>query len=386
MVKYDAVILGCGVLGLSIAHELTRKGLKVAVVGKDLPEDIHSTGFASPWAGANWHSFATNESERRRDEKTFKEFARLSKEIPELCERRPYVYYWRNKGEWEEPWYKDLVFGYRLLSSSEIPSSSPFKYGVTYEAYTLNTPLYLSHLATTLREKGVPIMRNRVSSLAELYDLPAIGKVELVINASGLGSRSLIGVLDELVYPAKGQTVLIESKDVNECYGDINPVQKSRGESTYIIPRPGVDNHVILGGCYLPNDWSTNVNPQLAEDILKRCWEICPLLDDKRGTGSWEDIKIISHNIGLRPCRTGGLRCELEYVEIGNINNRKNSLIPFTKTKTKSDHDDQKTVAVIHAYGIGPAGYQSSLGISEEVGRLVDDWLSHSNRKQKSKL
>jgi len=38
------------VLGLSIADELTQRGKKVAIVARDLPEDVHSAAFASPWA------------------------------------------------------------------------------------------------------------------------------------------------------------------------------------------------------------------------------------------------------------------------------------------------------------------------------------------------
>lgn len=38
------------VLGLSIAQELTKRGVKVAIVARDLPEDINSASFASPWA------------------------------------------------------------------------------------------------------------------------------------------------------------------------------------------------------------------------------------------------------------------------------------------------------------------------------------------------
>lgn len=51
--RYDCVILGSGVIGLSIARELTDRGFRVAVVAKDLAEDAHSTGFASPWAVSN---------------------------------------------------------------------------------------------------------------------------------------------------------------------------------------------------------------------------------------------------------------------------------------------------------------------------------------------
>jgi glycine/D-amino acid oxidase-like deaminating enzyme len=38
------------VLGLSTAVELVERGIKVAIVGRELPEDLDSAGFASPWA------------------------------------------------------------------------------------------------------------------------------------------------------------------------------------------------------------------------------------------------------------------------------------------------------------------------------------------------
>ncbi|OCF77706.1 D-amino-acid oxidase [Kwoniella mangroviensis CBS 8886] len=376
--QYDAAILGCGVLGLTIAQELTKKGLKVALVGKDLPEDTHSTGFASPWAGASFHSFATNSAEQRRDTHTFKEFERLSREIPELCERRPYGYFKREKDVGEDPWWADLMFDYRHLKPSEIPA--PFAQGVTFEAYTLNTPLYLQHLGNWLRSHNVPIIRERVSSLNEMYDLPSIGKVNLVINASGLGARSLIGVEDSLVHPAKGQTILVEAPDVKTTYG-IEGKHPIPNQSVYIIPRPGPANHVILGGCYIKDDWSTNIDKDVAKQILKDCYELCPDLDNKGGKGSIEDIKIVSHNVGLRPAREGGLRCELEHRFIGD-NENNDALLP-AKGKGKGG---KRKVGVVHAYGIGGAGYQSSLGIAKEVSGLVDQWLEgdgKGNRKAK---
>lgn len=48
--KYDVVVLGSGVIGLSCALELDSAGFKVAIIAKDLPEDTTSTGWASPWA------------------------------------------------------------------------------------------------------------------------------------------------------------------------------------------------------------------------------------------------------------------------------------------------------------------------------------------------
>lgn len=38
------------VLGLSTAIELVEQGVRVVVVARELPEDLDSAGFASPWA------------------------------------------------------------------------------------------------------------------------------------------------------------------------------------------------------------------------------------------------------------------------------------------------------------------------------------------------
>jgi D-amino-acid oxidase len=64
---------------------------------------------------------------------------------------------------------------------------------------------------------GIPIQRKRLASLDQAFDISGIGKVPLVVNATGLGSRSLIGVEDPAVYPARGQTVLVRAPEVSQC-------------------------------------------------------------------------------------------------------------------------------------------------------------------------
>lgn len=47
----SVLILGAGVIGLSCAYELIGAGYpSVSVIARDLPEDIESIGFSSPWA------------------------------------------------------------------------------------------------------------------------------------------------------------------------------------------------------------------------------------------------------------------------------------------------------------------------------------------------
>lgn len=50
----SVVVVGAGVIGLTIAHILTEgtgaQQYKVTVVARDMPEDLDSQAFASPWA------------------------------------------------------------------------------------------------------------------------------------------------------------------------------------------------------------------------------------------------------------------------------------------------------------------------------------------------
>ena len=49
----EVVILGAGVIGLTIAHTLLTSSpdaYKIKIVARDLPGDLSSQAFASPWA------------------------------------------------------------------------------------------------------------------------------------------------------------------------------------------------------------------------------------------------------------------------------------------------------------------------------------------------
>ena len=229
----------------------------------------------------------------------------------------------------------------------------------------MNAPAYLTHLSQKLQSLGVLFIRHRLSALDEAYDLPTIGPVGLVINATGLGARSLIGVEDPLVYPAKGQTVLVRAPSVRTNFGSRDYESLPKGESLYIIPRPSEDGLVILGGTFLKDDWSTTPDLQVAERILRNAYKLCPDLSGGKG---WEEIEVVKHNVGLRPCREGGARIELEHRVVG----KRNPLIPA------NSRGKEREVGVVHAYGIGPAGYVHSLSfilsdaLEGRLGRSAD--------------
>lgn len=105
---------------------------------------------------------------------------------------------------------------------------------------------------------------------------------------------------------------------------------------------------MILGGTYLINDYSTQPDPKRAREILQECYRLCPDLAGPDGK-SWQDIEVISHNVGLRPGRADGPRVELETRKMDGGNKL---LHPRGGVRWGKD----ASVGVIHAYGVGGAG------------------------------
>ena len=159
------------------------------------------------------------------------------------------------------------------------------------------------------------------------------------------GSKWLEDVKDELVEPIRGQTVLVRAPKVKTCTMDGTLSEPNR--STYVIPRPNSGGHVICGGCSEVGSTDREVNQDMARDILEKCLAFHPDLATK-GPGV-EGVDVIRHCVGFRPSRKGGPRLEAE-TKVGK---------------------DGKKYDVVHAYGIGPAGYQTSWGMAKEACDLA---------------
>lgn len=92
---------------------------------------------------------------------------------------------------------------------------------------------------------------------------------------------------------------------------------------------------------------------------MKRCVELRPELVGKDETGKQrgiEGLSVIRHGVGLRPLREGGTRIE----------------------KDKIDN-----ISIVHNYGHGGYGYQSSYGSCSVAAQLVEDTLKENRNKAK---
>jgi D-amino-acid oxidase len=229
------------------------------------------------------------------------------------------------------------------MSKDELPPG--IDSATAFTSVCINTAIYLPWLVSQCLANGVIFKRaifKHVTHAAAPSVHPA-GSVDLVVNCTGLNASKLGGVEDKTVVPARGQIVVVRN-DAGKML-DVSGTDDGEDEACYIMTR-AAGGGTILGGCYQKGNWESQFDPSLAVRIMKRAVEIHPGLTGGKGI---EHLDIIRHGVGLRPVREGGTRIEKERID---------------------------GTWVVHNYGAGGAGYQSSYGCSQAAVRLIDEALS----------
>ncbi|KAK4052589.1 hypothetical protein OIO90_004217 [Microbotryomycetes sp. JL221] len=367
----QVVCVGAGVIGLTCSLALARKGYKVRIVARDLPQDKDSQAFASPWAGANWCPFVNpneNATCKRICDWERETFARLSELIPQgLAMKLPARRFAQTEQGLLGHWYKDVLPRYQVLPKSKCPSNAV---GVEFETLSVNAPIYIMWLHDELIKLGARFERRTLKSIDEAFELDQHSPVNVVINATGLGAKSLAGIEDQLVVPIRGQTVLIKT-DVKLCTMDGSDPNRP----AYIIPRPG--GEAVCGGTYGTGNWDLSVDYDLSKAILEKCFALDPRISS---TDDISGIQVLRHNVGLRPSREQGPRLEAETISLPS-----RSLNPFAIAGA-DDQARKTTGTIVHAYGVGPAGYQVSWGVAEEVAGLVEHHVAQRGSSARARL
>lgn len=238
-----------------------------------------------------------------------------------------------------DPWYKDVLGGFRELDASElIPGHQS---GCEVDSLCINTAVYLPWLLGQCVKAGVVVKRAILSHIGEAKRMSHTGRpADVIINASGLGSFKLGGVEDKTMAPARGQLVLVR----NECSPMISSSGSDDGptEILYVMQR-AAGGGTVLGGTYDIGNWESVPDPNIALRIMKRAVEVRP---DMTGGKGIEGLSVIRHAVGLRPYRPAGVRIEEEQLDEGTW--------------------------IVHNYGHAGWGYQGSYGCAEAVVELVN--------------
>lgn len=236
---------------------------------------------------------------------------------------------------------KSYIKDLKVLEGKDLPGDKVA--GITFTTLNFNSPKLLNWLKKTLETRGVTFVRRKLGHIDEAFELGADSTSKTVVfNCTGLGARTLPGVQDPLVYPTRGQVVVVRAPHLTQNLSLDGPVF-----TTYLIPRPHSGGHVILGGYMQAGNADGSTYGFETQSILARVQR--DLLSAQGGSGEGlqlEPYEIVREVAGLRPSRKGGVRIERE---------------------------ERARGLVIHNYGAGGTGYQSGYGMAEEAVALLQE-------------
>lgn len=310
----DAIVVGCGVIGLTTAIRLREAGLAVRIVTAALPRETTSSV-----AAALWYPYRAYPEDRvllwaRR---SFEVFEELSRAAPCGVLVREGVEVWRERAP--NPWWAEAVpYPVRRCAPEELPPGCTD--GHAFVAPVVEMPTYLEYLLDRFAGAGGTVEVRAVGSLEEAGEAP------VVVNCAGLGARELVG--DGSMTPIRGQVVRVRNPGLKRVVLD----EGNPAGVAYIIPR---SRDCILGGTAEEDEWDTEPDLEVAGGILSRCAAL-----ERRLEGA----EVLEHRVGLRPGRHE-IRLESE----GEVSG----------------------ATRIHNYGHGGSGVTLSWGCADEVLQLV---------------
>jgi glycine/D-amino acid oxidase-like deaminating enzyme len=241
----EAAVIGCGVIGLTTARLLQRKGVKVTIYTKDEPP--HTTSDVS---GAFWAPFGLVDDGRMTAEISARvvkaariahdEFQKLLPD-PRYAIRRVPIYYIDDAAPspgLEKELLPDLFDG-PILRPGEHPWGK--REVMVVQGMCFDPSPFLAALREDFISAGGSIADLEITSRKAIAAIPEA----LVFNCSGLGSRELAN--DPELIPMKGQLNLFQAQP------EIDYMVALERERIYMMPRRDC---IVVGTSKIRNDWT----------------------------------------------------------------------------------------------------------------------------------
>lgn len=303
-----STVIGAGVVGLSVAHELAAAGDHVTVVAEAGAEQS-----VSAVAAAIWFPYLSGPSPDlgRWLSRSLTRFTELAADAATGVDLRPGTVVERRPSD--RSWAAGVP-GHRDARPDELPPGATGGVRATLPVITMGR--YLGWLQGRCQASGVRFVQRCVRSPAELT-----GTADLVVVAAGLASGALLG--DDTVFPVRGQVVRLTNPGLTDWVND----DDNPDGLTYVIPRR---DDIVCGGVAEAGSWDGEPDPGTERAILARCVALVPAL---------AGLPVVSRGVGLRPAR-GSIRLEAV---------------------------DGYGVPVLACYGHGGAGVTLSWGCAEAV-------------------
>ncbi len=255
-IEYDrAAVLGCGVIGLSTARLLQRRGKAVTIYARDLPPDTTSNV-----AGAFWYPTSVYDAGKASPEflEQFRRACRISNQAFQILVGPEFGVRWIDSFDLQrDPAMLDRgpVGGAELYPGIRLHHDEAPYFGFPH-VREFSTLLIEPHTYLHALQRDFHLAGGRIV-VRELRDREAISALpeKMIFNCTGLGAGAIFD--DAALIPVRGQLeVLLPQPEIDYCYLQ---------NDTYMFPRR---DGIILGGSFEHGNMSLAPDPALTTRIL----------------------------------------------------------------------------------------------------------------------
>lgn len=313
----EAIVVGCGVIGLTTAITLQENNYDVKILTNKLPAETTSAVAAAVWLPYEVKPYDKVELWSSISFSTYDNLSKNENSGVSMIDMTTVI------GSEEDAWWKDALPKNKIRRASESELPGDHQMGYILNVPMIETQLHLQFLLEKFEADGGKVEMRKVE------DLNNFDQNKIIINCTGLAAKELTG--DTELYPIQGQIVLLKRNPNIKCTMSEILEGEKMDKLAYIVPRT---DFTVLGGTAEAHNYGLNPSDEEASAIIKRCKSLDRLIDEDN---------YISTIIGLRPGRSE-IRLERE----GNI---------------------------IHNYGHGGGGYTVSWGCAESVLNIIEQPL-----------
>ena len=281
-----AAVLGSGVVGLTSARELQRRGFEVTIYAATVPPDTTSNMSLAGWTPTS--GLVQQPNRTAPWDAQFREAALIAYRRLQLLAGPKYGISWilnysptdneqagrggggGGGGQGQTPLMPESITNPRVVLQ---PGEHPFptRFAIERTEMRIEPSIYLDALMNDFLLWGGKVVIRKFETPADVAKLTE----NVIINCTGLGSKALFN--DPELMPLKGQlTVLMPQSEVNYSTsgGARAPTTPDAG---FIHMMPRTDG-IVLGGTSLRDDWSLEVNEKERQRIVEAHIELFGLM------------------------------------------------------------------------------------------------------------
>ena len=261
----SAAVIGCGVVGLTTARQLQRRGFDVTIYAAAVPPETTSNMSFAGWTPTS--GLVASDARAASWDAQFREAARVAYQQLQLLVGRGYGITWLEGYALRQSPPRDSGGGSSLLPADLQPPATvlgpgehpfPTAYAVMRPSLHIEPSIYLDRLVSDVRAAGGRIVIRRFESRNELVSL----EEPILVNCTGLGAGELVG--DEEIRPLKGQlTLLMPQPEVD--YTTFGAATAAAGGFVHMGPR---SDGIALGGTSVEGDWSLEPDDEARTRIV----------------------------------------------------------------------------------------------------------------------